>query len=150
MKKLKYKRIYWIDAFELCCWRRLLDSKEIKSVNPKGNRPWIFIGRTDAEAETPVLWPPDAESWLVGKTLVLGEIEGGMRKVQQKLRRSDGITEWMGMSLSKLRGVGDGQGSLACCSWWGCKESDLTERLNWRKNSFILLLFLRFHLPFLK
>ena len=60
------------DAFELWCWRRLkspLDCKEIKPVNPKGNQPWIFIGRTDAEAEVPILWPPDAKSQLIGKDL---------------------------------------------------------------------------------
>ena len=62
IKKAKHWRI---DAFELCCWRRLL--KEIQPVHPKGNQPWIFIGRTDAEAEIPVLWPPDVKSWLVRK-----------------------------------------------------------------------------------
>ena len=56
-----------IDAFELWCWRRLLECKEIKPVNPKGNQSWIFIGRTDAEAEAPVLWPPDGKNWLTGK-----------------------------------------------------------------------------------
>ena len=67
IKKAECQRI---DAFELWCWRRLessLDCKEIKPVNLKGNQPWIFIGRTDAEAEVPILWPPDVNSWLIGK-----------------------------------------------------------------------------------
>ena len=66
-----------IDAFKLWCWRRLLsvpvDCKEIKPVNPKGNQPWIFIGSTDAKAETPILWPPDAKSWLMRKDLDAGK-----------------------------------------------------------------------------
>ena len=73
IKKAEHQRI---DAFELWCWRRLvrvLDSKEIQPVHPKGNRSWIFIGRTDAEVETPVLWPLDMNSWLIGKDLDAGE-----------------------------------------------------------------------------
>ena len=64
IKKAEHQRI---EAFELWCWIRLLYSKKIKAVNPKGNQPWIFIGRTDAKAEAPILWPPDARSWLTGK-----------------------------------------------------------------------------------
>ena len=70
-------------------------------VNPKGNQSWIFIGRTDAEAETPILWPPDAKSWLTGKDLMLGRIEG-RRRGWQRMRRLDGITNLTDMSLSKL------------------------------------------------
>ena len=78
-----------------------LDSKEIQPVLPKGTQSWIFIGRTDAEAETPILWPPDAKNWLLEKTLMLGKIEG-RRRGQQRTRWLDGITDLMDMSLSKL------------------------------------------------
>ena len=110
-----------------------LDSKEIKPVNPKGNQPWIFIGRTDAEA--PILWPPDAKSWLLGK----------YRDVGKEWRQEKGMTEdemagWHhsldGCESEWTLGVGDGQGGLACCDSWGCKESDTTERLNWTEQQY--------------
>ena len=81
-----------------------LDSKEIKPINPKGNQPWIFIGRTDTETEAPILWPPDvAKSQLMRKDLMLGKIEGRRRRGRQRMRWLDGITDSMGMSLSKLK-----------------------------------------------
>ena len=96
-----------------------LDSKEIKAVSPKGNQLWIFIGRTDAEAEVPILWPPDVKSWLTGKELMLDKTEGKRKREWQKMRQLDSITDSMDMNLSRLIGR---QGSLACCSLWGCKE----------------------------
>ena len=79
-----------------------LDCREIKPVHPEGNLSWIFIERTDAEAETPILWPPDVKNWLIGKTLMLGKIEGWRRRGRQRMRSLDGITNSMDMSLSKL------------------------------------------------
>ena len=79
-----------------------LDCKEIRLVHPKGDQSWVFIGGTDAEAETPVLWPPHAKSWLIGKTLMLGGIGGRRRRGRQRMRWLDGITDLMDMNLSKL------------------------------------------------
>ena len=93
-----------INAFELWCWRRLespLDCN-LKSVNPKGNQSWILIGRTDAEAKAPILWPPDAKSQLIGKDPDAGKIEGRRRRGWQRIRQLYGITNSGGMSLSKL------------------------------------------------
>ena len=101
-----------------------LDCREIQPVHPKGQS-WVFIGRTDAEAKTPILWPSDADSF--EKTLMLGKIEGG--------RGDDrGWDGWMASPTQWTLGVGDGQGGLACCSLWGHKELDMTERLNWTRD----------------
>ena len=81
-----------------------LDCKEIQPVHPEGDQPCVFIGRTDAEAETPVLWPPHAKSDPLERTLMLGGIGGRKRRGQQRMSWLDGITDSMGMSLSKLRG----------------------------------------------
>ena len=108
-----------------------LDCKEIKPVNPKGNQSWIFIGSPDAEDETPVLWPPDAKNWLTGKDPGAGKDwrweDKGMTKDEMA-----GWHCWLdGHEFEQTREVGDGQGSLACCSPWGCKKLNITEWLNW-------------------
>ena len=123
-----------IDAFELWCWRRLespLDCEEVQPVDPKGNQSWIFIGRTDDEAETPILWPPDAKNWLIGKDPDAGKDwrweEKGMTEDEMV-----GWHHWLsGREFEQASGVGDGLGSLACHGLWGLKESDMTEQLNW-------------------
>ena len=79
-----------------------LDCKEIPPVNPKGNQSWIFIGRTDAEAETPIPWPPDGKNWPLEKTLMLGKIENRRRRGWLRMRLLDGITNVMDMSSSRL------------------------------------------------
>ena len=108
-----------------------LDCKEIQPVPPKGNQSWIFIGKTDTEAETPILWPPDAKNWVIGKNPDAGKD----RRREEKGMTEDEMVGWHhqlnGHEFEQSLGVGDGQGGLACCSSWGHKESDMTERLNW-------------------
>ena len=136
-----------------------LDCKEIQPVNPKGNQSWIFIGRTDAEAVTPILWHLIQRTDSFEKTLMLGKIGGRRRRGQQRMRwlckepthwkrpwcwewlkaGGEGDTEklvgwhhWLdGHEFEQAPGVGDRQGSLACCSPWGQKELEITEQLNW-------------------
>ena len=119
---------FWTVVFEKTL-KSLLDCKEIQPVYPKRNQSWIFIGRTDAEA--PIIWPPDAKNWLIGKDLMLGKIEGRRRRGQQRM-----MTGWHHRlnehEFEQTPGVGDGQGGfLVCCSPWGHKELDTTEQLNW-------------------
>ena len=106
-----------------------LDCKEIQPVHPKGNQSWVFTGRTDVEAETPILWPPDAESWLTGKAPDAGRDWGQ----EEKGTAEDEMAGWHhghnGHGFGWTPGVG--QGGLACCGSWGHKELDMTERLNW-------------------
>ena len=108
-----------------------LDSKEIKPVHPKGNQPWIFTGRTDAEAETPILWPPVMKNQLTGKDPDAGK-EGRTRRGWQRIRWVDGIIDSMNMSLSRFRDIV--KDSLACCSSGGHKELDMSEQLNNNNN----------------
>ena len=105
-----------------------LDSKEIKPVKPKGNQPWLF---TDAQAEAPMLWPPDVKSWLIGKDSSAGK---DWRQKEKGVAEDEmvGWHYWCDRRESEQApGVGDGQESLVCCSTWGHKELDTTERLNW-------------------
>ena len=108
-----------------------LDSKEIKPVNPKENQFWIFIGRTDVEVDAPILWPPDAKNWLIGKDPNAGQDW----RQEEKEMTEDEMVRWHHQlneyEFEQAPGVGDRQESLACCNPWGCKELDMTERLNW-------------------
>ena len=107
-----------------------LDSKEVKSVNLKGNQPWIFIGRTNADAETPILWPPDAKNWLIWKD----PDSGNDWRQEEKGMTEDEMVGWHhqlnGYEFEQASWDGKGQESLVCCSPWGCEESDTTEWLN--------------------
>ena len=109
----------------------LLDCKEIQPVNLKGSKSWIFIGRTDAEAETPILWPPDMKNWLILKDRDAGKDW----RWEEKGKTEDEMVGWYhqhnGHESEWTPVVDDGQRGLACCSSWGCKESDMTEQLNW-------------------
>jgi len=104
-----------------------LDSKEMKPVNPKRNKPWIFSGRTDAEAEAPILWPPDAKNWLIGK-----DPDAGKDWRQEKGTTEDemiGWHHWLNWhEFEQAPGDSGGQGSLVCCSPWGHKESDTIQQ----------------------
>jgi len=107
-----------------------LDCKEIKPVKIKGNQPWIFIGKTDAEVEAPILWPPDAKSWLIGKDSNAGKDWNQEEKAATK-DEMVGWHHWLnGREFEQAPGEDEGQGSLSCYSPWGHKESDMTEWLN--------------------
>ena len=110
---------------------QLVWCKEIQPVHPKGDQSWVFIGRTDVEAETSILWPPDAKSWLIGKDPNAGKDWGQ----EEKGTTEDEMVGWHhghnGHGFGWTPGVGDGQGGLACWGSWGHKESDTTEWLNW-------------------
>ena len=108
-----------------------LDCKEIQPVHSEGDQFWDFFGRNDAKAETPVLWPPHRKSWLIGKDFDAGRDWGQ----EETGTTEDEMAGWHyqldGHEFEWTLGVGDGQGGLACCDSWGCKELDRTERLNW-------------------
>ena len=105
--------------------------KENKPVNPKGNQPWIFMGRIEAEAQAPLLWPPDVMSLIIGKDPDSGKDWGQ----EEKGMTEDEMVGWLhwhnGHGFGWTLGVGDGQGGLVCCGSWGHKESDTTEWLHW-------------------
>ena len=121
------------------CWRRLLrvpwTAKEIQPVHPKGDQSWVFFGRTDPKSETPVLWPPHAKSWLIGEDSDAWRNWGQ----EEKGSTEDEMAGWNhqldGHEFGWTLGVGDGQGGLACCDSWGCKELEMIEQLNWTELS---------------
>ena len=124
-----------LDAFELCCWRRLLrvpwTARRSNQSIPKGDQSWVFIGRTDAEAETPVLWPSHVKSWLIGKDSDAGR-DWGQEEKRTTEDEMAGWHHWLdGRESEWTPEVGDGQGGLVCCSSWGHNESDTTEWLSW-------------------
>ena len=131
IKKAEHHRV---DAFELRCWRRLespLDCKEIQPVHPKGNQSWILIGRTDAKAKSPIHWPPDAKNWPTRKDPDAGKDW----RQEDKGTTEDEMVGWHhqleGHEFEPAAGAGDGQGSLVCCSPWGCRvRRDWATELN--------------------
>ena len=112
-------------------------SKEIQPVHSEEDQPWDFFGRNDAKAETPVLWPPHAKRWLIGKDSDAGRDRGQ----EEKGMTEDEMAGWHhwfdGRKSEWTPGVGDGQGGMACCSSWGHKESDTTEQLNWTELNWV-------------
>ena len=115
-----------------------LDCKEIQSVHPKGDQAWVFFGRNDVKAETPVLWPPHEKSWLIGKDSDAGRDWGQ----EEKGTTEDEMAGWHhrldGHEFEWSPGDGHGQGGLVCCDSWGHKESDMTEWLNWTELNIFL------------
>ena len=131
LKKAEHRRNWCFSVVVQKTLDSPLDCKEVQPVHPKGNQSWIFIGRTDAEAETPVLFPLDEKRWLIWTAPDAGkhwrQEEKGMIEDEMV-----GWHHWLGgHEFEWAPGVGDGQGGLACCDSWGRKELDKTERLNW-------------------
>ena len=137
MWELNYKE-GWMPK-NLCFWTVVLvktlesplDCKEIHPVHPKGNQSWLIIGRTEAEAETPILWPPDAKNWLIWKDPDAGK---DWRREEKGMTDDEmvGWHHWLnGHEFEQDLGIGHRQGRLACCSPWGRKELETTEWLNW-------------------
>ena len=127
-----------------------LDSKEIQPVHPKGDQFWVFIGRTDAKAETRILWTPDGKNWFIWKDPDTGK---GWRQ-EEKGTTEDEMVGWHhrlnGHEFEWTLGVGDGQGGLACCSPWGHKEWDTTEQLNWTEKNISIEVFKKQYIYFRK
>ena len=127
-----------------CVWAVLLekslesplDSKEIQPVHPKGNQSWIFIGRTDAEAEASILWPPDAKIQLIGKDLDAGKDWGQEKKGETEDEMDGWHHKLEGREFEQALGVGDGQGSLLCCSP-GVAKSWTWQHLNWTELNYL-------------
>ena len=112
-------------------WSNWLDCKEIQPVHSEGDQSWVFFGRNDAKAETPVLWSPHVTSWLIGKDSDAGK-DWGQEEKGTTVDEMAGRHHWLdGRESEWTPEVGDGQGGLACCDSWGRKESDTTELLNW-------------------
>ena len=145
MWKLDHKES-WVSK-NWCFWTAVLektlvsslDCREIQPVHSKGDQSWIFIGRTDAEAETLILWPPDAKNWLIWKDPDTGkdwrQQEKGMTEDEKA-----GWHYWLdGHEFEQLLGIGDGQGGLVCGSPWGPKESDTTQWLKWTEEEYIII-----------
>ena len=132
VKKAEHQRLcyFWSVVLEKTL-ESPLDCKEIQPVHSEGDQPLDFFGRTDAKAETPVLWPPHVKSWLIVKDSDAGRDWGQ----EEKGTTENGMAGWhhwlYGRESEWTLGVGDGQGGLACCDSWGHKGSDTTERLNW-------------------
>ena len=140
MWELDYKESWTLKNW--CFWTVVLektlesplDCKEIQPVSPKGNQSWIFIVRTEVEAETPIVWPPDAKNWLIWKD---PDAENDRRWEEKGTTENEmvGWHHWLnGHEFEQAAGVGGGQGGLACCSPLGLKESDMTEWLNWTEH----------------
>ena len=137
MWELVYKESWMLKNW--CFWTVVLektlesplDCKEIQPIKPKGNQSWILIGRTDDEAEAPILWPPDAKNWLIGKDPAAGKDW----RQEEKGMTEDEMVGWHHSldehEFEQAPGVGNGQGSQVCCSPQGHKESDTTEQLSW-------------------
>ena len=123
-------RCFWTVVLEKT-FESPMDYKEIQPVHPKGNQSWVFIGRTNAEAETSVLWPPHTKSWLTGKDPDAGKDWGQ----EEKGTTEDEMAGWHhrhnGHEFGWTLGVGNGQGGLVCCGPWGHRVSDMTKWLNW-------------------
>ena len=151
MWELDYKESW--EAKNWCFWTVVLDKtlespldcREIQPAHPKGNQSLIFIGRTDVEAETPILWPPDLKNWLIWKDPDAGKDW----RWEKKGMTEDEMVGWHhqlnGHEFEYTQGVGDGQGGLACCSPWVHKEPNTTGQLNWTED--LGYLFFSFYVP---